>query len=99
MHGSVLLIRDYFLSSCITWARLTDIGVGTGYYLKHAPATHAISLMDLNPDSLKIAASRVGNTKNPRHTTTRCFRHVPGGLARALRFRFDVLSSALLTVR
>lgn len=49
MHGSVLLIRDYFLSSCITWARLTDIGVGTGYYLKHAPATHAISLMDLNP--------------------------------------------------
>ncbi|EHC89260.1 SAM-dependent methyltransferases YbcY [Salmonella enterica subsp. enterica serovar Rubislaw str. A4-653] len=27
-----------------------DIGVGTGYYLKHAPATHAISLMDLNPD-------------------------------------------------
>ncbi|ASO24573.1 SAM-dependent methyltransferase [Salmonella enterica subsp. enterica serovar Mbandaka] len=40
-----------------------DIGVGTGYYLKHAPATHAISLMDLNPDSLKIAASRVGNTK------------------------------------
>lgn len=63
MHGSVLLIRDYFLSSCITWARLTDIGVGTGYYLKHAPAPHAISLMDLNPDSLKIAASRVGNTK------------------------------------
>lgn len=60
---SVLLIHDYFLSSCITWARLTDIGVGTGYYLKHAPATHAISLMDLNPDSLKIAASRVGNTK------------------------------------
>ncbi|ONF83698.1 SAM-dependent methyltransferase [Salmonella enterica subsp. enterica serovar Typhimurium] len=40
-----------------------DIGVGTGYYLKHAPATHAISLMDLNPDSLKIAASRVGNSE------------------------------------
>ncbi|ECG8590113.1 class I SAM-dependent methyltransferase [Salmonella enterica subsp. salamae] len=40
-----------------------DIGVGTGYYLKYAPATHAISLMDLNPDSLQIAANRVGRIK------------------------------------
>ncbi|SUH37326.1 type 12 methyltransferase [Salmonella enterica subsp. enterica] len=73
-----------------------DIGVGTGYYLKHAPATHAISLMDLNPDSLKIAASRVGNTKIPRHTTTRCFRHVPGGLGTgaSIPFRCTIFCTA-----
>ncbi len=65
--------------------RLTDIGVGTGYYLKHAPATHAISLM-VKSDSLKIAASRDWVATKIRATTARCFRHVPGGLARALRF-------------
>lgn len=40
-----------------------DIGVGTGYYLSHAPAGHTISLLDLNPDSLHFAAARAGEKK------------------------------------
>jgi ubiquinone/menaquinone biosynthesis C-methylase UbiE len=38
-----------------------DVGVGTGYYLAHAGLTksHQISLLDLNENSLRIAAAQV----------------------------------------
>ncbi|MGX5087216.1 class I SAM-dependent methyltransferase [Enterobacter sp. UPMP2052] len=35
-----------------------DIGVGTGYYLTHAPSDCKISLMDLNTASLNAASAR-----------------------------------------
>ena len=41
-----------------------DIGVGTGYYLTKIPAHYNISLMDLNPASLKAASARVGDRKS-----------------------------------
>ncbi|HBQ2940102.1 TPA: class I SAM-dependent methyltransferase [Klebsiella pneumoniae] len=40
-----------------------DIGVGTGYYLTKIPAHYNISLMDLNPASLKAASARVGEDR------------------------------------
>lgn len=40
-----------------------DIGVGTGYYLAHAPAAYKIALMDLNSASLSAASARVGESK------------------------------------
>lgn len=40
-----------------------DVGVGTGYYLTHAPDDSAISLMDLNNSSLEAASARVGEAR------------------------------------
>ncbi|CZR69177.1 uncharacterized protein PAC_19077 [Phialocephala subalpina] len=39
-----------------------DVGVGTGYYLAHAPltASHSITLLDLNRNSLDAANRRIG---------------------------------------
>ncbi len=58
--------------------------------------------MDLNPDSLKIAANGRWVIRKSRRTTTRCFRHVPRrGLARALRFpfRYGAIFCTACTVR
>ncbi|EJF30453.1 MULTISPECIES: methyltransferase [Enterobacteriaceae] len=38
-----------------------DIGVGTGYYLPHLPATVELSLMDLNTSSLQAASAKAGH--------------------------------------
>lgn len=38
-----------------------DIGVGTGYYLRHTAKTCVISLADINDNSLLVAAKRAGN--------------------------------------
>ncbi|MEI9729107.1 class I SAM-dependent methyltransferase [Enterobacter hormaechei] len=40
-----------------------DVGVGTGYYLTHAPDDCAISLLDLNNSSLEAASARAGKSK------------------------------------
>ncbi|WP_449567258.1 class I SAM-dependent methyltransferase [Lelliottia nimipressuralis] len=40
-----------------------DIGVGTGYYLTHAPSDCKISLMDLNTASLNAASVRARNSQ------------------------------------
>lgn len=75
-----------------------DIGVGTGYYLKHAPATHAISLMDLNPDSLKIAASRVGVIRKsaPHYNTMFSTRSRRTGMDASIPFRCTIFCTAYL---
>lgn len=48
-------LRQY--NQCVTTNHL-DIGVGTGYYLKHCnwPALTCLSLMDLNPTCLTVAS-------------------------------------------
>ncbi|MCJ1364158.1 hypothetical protein MMC16_003267 [Acarospora aff. strigata] len=53
--------------------RHLDIGVGTGYYLQHAgiPAAVSVSLVDLNPNSLVAATTRLG----PRPEPTECILH------------------------
>lgn len=38
-----------------------DIGVGTGFYLPHLPATVELSLMDMNASSLQAASAKAGN--------------------------------------
>lgn len=40
-----------------------DVGVGTGYYLTHAPSDCKISLMDLNTASLNAASARAGESQ------------------------------------
>ncbi|WP_208952120.1 class I SAM-dependent methyltransferase [Rahnella sp. ChDrAdgB13] len=42
-------------------AKHLDIGVGTGYYIANTPEnSNAVTLMDLNPNSLASAAKRIG---------------------------------------
>ncbi|MGL4219198.1 MAG: class I SAM-dependent methyltransferase [Shewanella sp.] len=41
--------------------RHLDIGVGTGFYLQHVPKNIAISLMDMNANSLAVAKERVSS--------------------------------------
>lgn len=43
-----------------------DIGVGTGFYLTHAPKDCTISLMDLNKTSLDTASARAGDARIDR---------------------------------
>jgi len=48
-----------------------DIGVGTGYFLANAdfPKDAEVTLVDLNPDSLAVASSRIA------HLRTQCIEH------------------------
>ena len=65
-----------------------DIGVGTGYYLTHAPESGLISLMDLNKASLNAASARAGETKIQRKISHDVFEPYP----EALHGQFDSIS-------
>ncbi len=56
-----------------------DIGVGTGYFLDHAPwpvAKPKITLVDLNPHSLQAAAKRIARYQ-PETITANCLEPLP----------------------
>ncbi|WP_368941616.1 class I SAM-dependent methyltransferase [Citrobacter werkmanii] len=65
-----------------------DIGVGTGYYLTHAPSECMISLMDLNADSLYAASSRARESKIQSTIKHDVFETYP----ESLRHKFDSIS-------
>lgn len=65
-----------------------DIGVGTGYYLTHAPESRLISLMDLNEASLSTASTRAGETKIQSKITHDVFEPYP----KTLHNQFDSIS-------
>lgn len=65
-----------------------DVGVGTGYYLTHAPENRAISLMDLNNSSLKAASARVGEARIKSKIKHDVFEAYP----ESLRNKFDSIS-------
>lgn len=65
-----------------------DIGVGTGFYLTHAPGRALISLMDLNEASLNAASARAGDSKIQKKINHDVFEPYP----KALHDQFDSIS-------
>lgn len=65
-----------------------DIGVGTGFYLTHAPESSLISLMDLNEASLNAASTRAGKSKIQHKICHDVFEPYPA----ALHDQFDSIS-------
>ncbi|HAW7121254.1 TPA: class I SAM-dependent methyltransferase [Citrobacter freundii] len=65
-----------------------DIGVGTGFYLTHAPESSLISLMDLNEASLSAASIRAGKSKIQHKICHDVFEPYPA----SLHGQFDSIS-------
>ena len=64
------ILQPIFSRHMARSTRAADIGVGTGYYLEHAPLREDahVTLIDLNPNSLTMAAARLSQA----HPTVKC---------------------------
>lgn len=60
-HTDNILLRHFQRNMS---AKHLEIGVGTGYHIAHIKnGTNNITLLDLNPNSLSVAAKRIGGSR------------------------------------